>query len=74
MLYFTSGAIYPIEGFPDWMREIRTVNPEAYAVHALRLLMYKGGDLSAVSGDFAFPAAFTIIMVGIATLAFKRAL
>jgi ABC-2 type transport system permease protein len=74
ILYFTSGAIYPIDGFPDWMRTIAVVNPEAYAVHALRLLMYKGANFSAVVGDFAFLAVFTIFMVGIATLAFKRAL
>jgi len=74
VLYFTSGAIYPVEGFPDWMRDITVVNPEAYAVHALRLLMYKGGNFAAVAGDFAFLAAFTAIMVGIATVAFKRAL
>jgi len=74
VLYFTSGAIYPIDGFPDWMRSITVVNPEAYSVHALRLLMYKSGSLSAVLGDFTFLAVFTAIMVLIATLAFKRGL
>ena len=74
VLYFTSGAIYPIDGFPDWMRQMSVVNPEAYAVHALRLLMYKGANFGAVAIDFAFLAAFTAIMVVIATLAFKRAL
>lgn len=74
VLYFTSGAIYPIDGFPDWMRSMTVVNPEAYAVHALRVLMYKGASVSAVLGDFAFLAVFTLIMVGIATMAFKRAL
>ncbi len=74
VLYFTSGAIYPIEGFPEWMRRITVVNPEAYAVHALRLIMYKGANLAAIAGDLAFLAVFTGIMVIIATLAFKRAL
>jgi len=74
VLYFTSGAIYPIEGFPEWMRRITVINPEAYAVHALRLIMYKGADFAAIAGDLAFLAVFTGIMVIIATLAFKRAL
>ena len=74
VLYFTSGAIYPIDGFPNWMRSIALVNPEAYAVHALRLLMYKGASLAAVLGDFAFLAVFTAVMVGLATLAFQRRL
>ena len=74
IFYFTSGAVYPIEGFPDWMKSFAVVNPEAYAVHALRSLMYKGGSLPAVIGDFEYLTLFTAIMVGIATLAFKRAL
>ena len=31
ILYFTSGAVYPIDGFPAWMRTMASVNPEAYA-------------------------------------------
>jgi len=73
-LYFTSGAVYPTNGFPTWMQEIAKVNPEAYAVDALRLLIYKGAGLTPVLGDFAFLTVFTIIMIALATLAFKRAL
>ncbi len=74
ILYFTSGAVYPIQGFPGWMRSIAVLNPEAYAIDALRLVMYKGASLPAVIGDFAFLAVFTLIMVLLATAAFKRAL
>ncbi len=74
ILYFTSGAVYPIQGFPSWMRSIAFFNPEAYAIDALRVVMYKGAGLSAVIGDFAFLAIFTGLMVMLATLAFKRAL
>ncbi len=73
-LYFTSGAVYPTNGFPTWMQEIAKVNPEAYAVDALRLLIYKGAGLTPVLGDFAFLTVFTVIMIALATLAFKRAL
>jgi ABC-2 type transport system permease protein len=74
ILYFTSGAVYPIEGFPSWMRAIASINPEAYAIHALRDLMYKGAGPYAVIGDLAFLALFTGIMIALATVAFKRAL
>ena len=72
ILYFTSGAVYPIQGFPGWMRAITLFNPEAYAIDALRLIMYKGAGLPAVLGDFAFLSIFTGIMVLLATAAFKR--
>jgi ABC-2 type transport system permease protein len=74
ILYFTSGAIYPVEGFPWWMKYIATVNPEAYAVHALRQIMYKTADIGAIATDLGFLAVFTTVMVIVATLAFKRSL
>jgi len=73
-LYYTSGAIYPVDGMPNWMQRISVINPQTYAVHALRLLMYKGGGLQAVAGDFAFLAAFTGLMLVLAIAAFRRAI
>jgi ABC-2 type transport system permease protein len=73
-LYYTSGAIYPLNGMPKWMQEISVINPETYAVHALRLLMYKGAGIQAVAGDFAFLAVFTGLMLVLAIAAFRRAI
>jgi hypothetical protein len=56
------------------MRQIAIINPEAYAVHALRLLICKNATLPAVLGDFAFLPVFTTIMLALATLAFRRGL
>ena len=73
-LYYTSGAVYPLEGFPTWMKDMSIINPETYAVHALRLLMYKGAGFQAVVGDFAFITVFAGLMLALATVAFKRGL
>jgi len=72
LLYYTSGAIYPLNGMPAWMQEVSVINPETYAVHALRLLMYKGAGIQAVAGDFAFLGAFTGLMLVLAIAAFRR--
>jgi ABC-2 type transport system permease protein len=71
-LYYTSGAIYPLDGMPTWMRQISIINPETYSVHALRLLMYKGAGIEAVAGDFVYLAAFTGLMLVLAIVAFRR--
>ena len=73
-LYYTSGAIYPLDGFPTWMKDISVINPETYAVSALRLLMYNGAGFGAVAGDFAFLGAFTVLMVILSLIAFRRGL
>jgi ABC-2 type transport system permease protein len=74
LLYYTSGAIYPLNGMPSWMQQVSVINPETYAVHALRLLMYKGAGIQAVAGDFAFLAVFTCLMLALAIAAFRRAI
>ena len=73
-LYYTCGAIYPLDGFPTWMKDISVINPETYAVHALRLLMYNGAGFGAVAGDFAFLGVFTCLMVILSLFAFRRGL
>lgn len=74
IFFFPSGAIYPIESFPGWLRAFARVNPETYSVHALRALLFKGSGLSAVSGDVIFLAIFAVVSVVLGTIAFKRAL
>jgi len=74
VLYYTSGAVYPLDGFPTWMRQISIINPEAYAVHALRLLMYRESRLSSIAGDFTFLIIFTGLMMALAVVAFRRSL
>jgi len=35
-LYFLSGALYPLERVPDWLRIVAECNPMSYAVDAMR--------------------------------------
>ena len=74
LLFFPSGAVYPINGFPIWMKTIARIDPFTYAVHAFQSLFLKNTGFGAISGDLAFLVAFTIIMMGAATLLFRRTL
>ena len=74
LLYFPSGAVYPQQAFPGWMRVLATVDPFKYAVHALKCILLKNVGLGALVGDLAFLIVFSIITMGAATLLFKRTL
>jgi len=74
IFFFPSGAIYPVESFPAWLKAFANVNPETYSVHALRAILFKGAGLWAVKEDFLFLAVFAVITITIATLTFKRGL
>ena len=74
VLYFPSGAVYPTQSFPAWMKAIAVVDPFTYAVHGFKELVLKNTGLMAISGDLAFLFIFTVIAMGAATLLFRRTL
>jgi ABC-2 type transport system permease protein len=74
VLYFPSGAVYPPESFPNWMKAIAAVDPFTYAVHGFKELALKNTGLMAISHDLAFLGIFTALTMGAATLLFRRTL
>lgn len=74
ILFFPSGAIYPVESFPHWLRVFAGYNPETHAVHALKSILFKGADFAAVRSDLGFLLIFTAIMLTVASMSFKRTL
>jgi len=74
LLFFPSGAVYPIYGFPPWMRAISTVDPFTYAVHAFKALLLKNTGIMAIAGDLTFLALFTLGTLAAETALFKRSL
>lgn len=74
ILFFPSGALYPIESFPGWLRAFAHVNPETHAVSALRSLLFRGGDLGAAFPHLLYLAGFTGVMLVTAVLTLKRTL
>jgi len=74
LLYFPSGAVYPQQGFPGWMRAIAAVDPFTYAVHAFKNLLLKNTGLGAITGDLLYLTAFSVIAMTAATALFKRTL
>jgi ABC-2 type transport system permease protein len=74
VLYFPSGAVYPTQSFPGWMKAIATVDPFTYAVDGFKQLVLKNTGLMAIQTDLAFLVGFTILTLVAATLLFKRTL
>lgn len=74
ILFFPSGAVYPIASFPDWLKAFAKLNPEAYAVNALKAILFKGADIMTIAEDIIFLFIFTFTMTTIAIITFKRTL
>jgi ABC-2 type transport system permease protein len=74
VLYFPSGAVYPQQAFPGWMRGIAAVDPFSYAVHALKSLLLKNTGFAAIGPDLVFLLGFAAIAMAAATFLFRREL
>jgi ABC-2 type transport system permease protein len=74
LLFFPSGAVYPINGFPKWMKVLSIVDPFTYAVHACKALLLKNTGLVAIAGDLTYLFVFTVLVVVLATALFRRTL
>lgn len=74
VLFFPSGAVYPINAFPPWMKAIAVVDPFTYAVHGFKSLILKNTGLATIGGDLLFLGIFALLAMGAATLLFRRTL
>jgi ABC-2 type transport system permease protein len=74
LLFFPSGAIYPIAAFPKWLRAIAIVDPFTYAIHGFKAILLKDGGFVSIQTDLLFLFVFGIGTLLIATPLFKRTL
>jgi len=74
LLFFPSGAVYPQQAFPGWMRAIAVADPFTYAVHALKSLLLKNTGFAAIAGDLTYLVVFSALTMTAATFLFKREL
>ena len=74
LLFFPSGAVYPVEAFPSWLRWISVIDPFTYTVHALRNLTLKNTGFAGIYLDVLILTGFSAIMVTGSIMLFKRQL
>ena len=74
LLYFPSGAVYPQQAFPTWLRVWARFDPFTYPVHALKSLLLKGTGFAAIGWDLAAMVGFSVVCMAAATALFKREL
>ncbi len=74
LLYFPSGAIYPIQAFPKWLQWIAWIDPFSYSVHGFKAVLLKGVGLAAIWPDLLYLGGFAAVAFILSTWLFKRTL
>ena len=74
LLFYPSGAMYPIAAFPKWLRAMAVVDPFTYCIHGFKAILLKDGGFAAIRFDLFFLFVFGIGTLLVATPLFKRTL
>ena len=72
LLFFPSGALYPVESYPPWLRAISRVDPLTHGVSALRDVLLRGAPVSACYAPWVFLATFTLVCATLTGVLFRR--
>ncbi|MGB7984789.1 MAG: ABC transporter permease [Terracidiphilus sp.] len=74
LLFYPSGAMYPIAAFPAWLRALSVIDPFTYCVDGFKSILLKDGGFVSIQFDLLFLFVFGIGTLLIATPLFKRTL
>lgn len=70
-LFFLSGALYPLENFPRWLRAVARLDPLTYGVDGLRGALVGVSSLSAFS-NFIIMVIFSSVMIFLGAYFFEK--
>ncbi|MDD1719521.1 MAG: ABC transporter permease, partial [Methanoregulaceae archaeon] len=63
---------YPVIGMPVWLQWFTYINPNAYAIHAMRSIMLRGQGIGVIGTDLAALGIFTVVTLCIGILTYRR--
>ena len=69
-----SGYLFPIEAMPQWLQWISAAIPLTYYLNIIRALLLKGVGFAAIQKDVFALIFFGIILIGAASLRFRKRL
>ena len=72
LLFFPSGAFYPIESYPVWLVKLSAADPLTYGLRALRNLLLRGAAPETAYADWLFLATFTLVCGVFTKVLFRR--
>jgi ABC-2 type transport system permease protein len=72
LFFMTSGAFYPVSGMPYWLTWLTVINPEYYAVDALRSIILRGQGINIIAMDLIAIMIFTVIAITLGIVMYRR--
>lgn len=67
-----SGLFTPIESMPDWAQKITLINPIAYFIKAMRMVLLKGSGFHDIKYSLLIMVGFAIVVNGFAVFNYRK--
>lgn len=67
-----SGIFTPTESMPDWAQKANIINPVAYFMHVIRMILLKGSGFMDIWKSFASLSVYAVIILSLATWKYKK--
>lgn len=67
-----SGVFTPAESMPDWALRFNLLNPVAYFMKVIRMILLKGSGLSDIKGELASLSAYAAVILSLAVLRYRK--
>ena len=73
LIFFLMGGLFtPVSSMPQWAQYITYLNPTAYLIEAMRLIILKGSGFSDLWPQFWATGGFAVLFNGLALVTFRK--
>jgi ABC-2 type transport system permease protein len=67
-----SGLFTPVDSMPQWAQNINIINPIAYFIKMMRMIMLKGSEFQDILKPFASVAVYAVISLTLAVWRYRK--
>ena len=67
-----SGLFTPVESMPVWAQEVNIVNPVAYFIKVMRMVLLKGSGFSDIWPQFASISVYAVLVLTFAVWRYRK--
>lgn len=67
-----SGIFTPAESMPAWAQKVNILNPLAYFMRVIRMILLKGSSFADISRDFASMSVMAVVLLSLATWRYRK--
>ena len=67
-----SGIFTPVESMPDWAQCVNIINPYAYFMKVIRMILLKGSGIIAIQKEFIYLGIYAILMLSLSVYTYRK--